>query len=214
MVGALTYLIITITMYGGMGGYTIGLSSVITKGINDKLTALHASTINRIIMQGGSGYALLGKVMIGGSGYGGGEEIKTDSITVNYSIGGGGFEIGYIPFSFKFLHPFAMLGIGGYGEEITLSKNEKRENWDSLWQNPAYEVTLSRGGFSLSPSLGLMFIFDSFPMGLMFKVTYNTILSKDWELRDGTKVSSAPASPMGGFSFTLTVFGGGFYRGK
>ncbi len=212
MVNLLTYILVSI--YGGIGGYTIGISRMANSSINDKLVSIHASEISNILLQGGGGYALFGKVIMGGTGYGGSIRKTGDSITVKYGIGGGYFEAGYIPLSLKFVYPAIMLGIGGYSEQLVISKNIRRFDWDGIWQNPESETELTHGGFSISPSFALLIATEKMPVGILIKATYNTILSKKWEFEDGTSLSSYPDAPLGTFSFTLTVFTGGIKNGK
>lgn len=199
------YLLIGIL--GGAGGYTIGIFKMANENINQKLVALHAQEINNVLLQGGSGYSLNGRVIIGGTGMGGSVERTGDSVKVKYTAGGGYFEVGYIPASIKCVYPVLMLGIGGYSEELVISRLTRKSDWDSIWQDPANESVLKHGGFSLSPSLALIFISPKIPLGLMLKITYNTILTKKWEFDDGTVLTSYPGSPLGSLSFTLTILG-------
>lgn len=199
------YLLIGIL--GGAGGYTIGIFKMANENINQKLIAIHASEINNVLLQGGSGYSLNGRVMIGGTGIGGSVVRTGDSVKVKYTAGGGYFEVGYIPTSMRCVYPVLMLGIGGFSEELVISRLTRRSDWESIWQDPANETVLKHGGFSLSPSLALLFISTKIPLGLMFKITYNTILTKKWEFDDGTVLTSYPDSPSGSVSFTLTILG-------
>ncbi len=207
-------LIVTTGIYGGAGGYTIGYAKMYNRSINSKMVEYGLLEINGLLLNGGSGYAFINRIIIGGSGYGGSVRETGDSLSVKYGVGGGYFEIGYMPLSIKSLFPVVIMGIGGYSEELVIGNVQRRSDWNGVWQYFQNETRITRGGFSLSPSIGFIFYPQKFPLGFMFVATYNTILSKTWKFDSGTELSDNPDVPIGGFSFKITILTGGVKYGK
>ena len=213
MVGPIITTILIGVLYGGFGGYTAGLVKFNNESVNSKLAGLGMEKIEYVFVQGGHGFSFLGKTMIGGGGVGGSEKRVNDTMEVTYSIGGGFFQVGYIPVSLGIFNPFLMFGIGGFGEDVRIRVRTQGLSWDSVWTDPKREVTMSRGGFSISPSIGFVVLPQKLPVGLMAMVSYNTILSKNWSLQEGYELLNSPESPLGSFSLSLSViFGGGYER--
>lgn len=201
-------------LYGGFGGYTAGLVRFNNYSINDELAKLGMEKMEYLFMQGGHGFSILGKTMIGGGGIVASEKKVNDTLEVTYSVGGGFFQFGYIPVSLGIFNPFLMLGIGGFSEAVRIRKRIQDLNWDSVWTDPEREVTISRGGFSISPSIGFIIIPQKLPVGLMAMLSYNTILSRKWRLDEGSELINSPDSPIGTLSFSLSFIFGGGYEGK
>ena len=202
------------TIYGGVGGFTTGYGLIITSDINNHISDYNMQKIKGTWLNGGSGYAFIDKVIMGGSGYGGSTKKTKDSTFVRYGTGGGYFEAGYIPWTLKPVSFFVMMGIGGYVEDLTIGKIEGPSSFNDAWQNYKNETHISRSGFSLSPSLGVIFFPQKSPVGLMLQIFYNSILSKTWKYDDDSKLSTAPNTPLGGFSMEITILSGGIGYGK
>ncbi len=212
MVGIMIALIIG--QAGGFGGYSAGIYRVNTSAVNKKLEAMAAPLVKTVFVQGGSGYSLVNNFMIGGYGLGGSKEVSKDSLKIKYGIGGGYFEVGYAKEVLKGVFPFAMLGIGGFGEEVLISATMDDVSWDSVWVNPYREVRISRGSFSVAPSAGIIIFPRNSFVGLMIKGSYNTIFTGSWEVGDGVKLADSPSSPYGFFTVNASLIFGGIVYGK
>ncbi len=214
MVGAIITAALIGALYGGFGGYTAGVVRFNNYSVNNELAKLGMEKMEYLFMQGGHGFSILGKTLIGGGGIGASEKRINDTVEVTYSIGGGFFQVGHIPVSFGFFNPFLMLGIGGFGEGVRIRRRFQGLSWDSVWTNPEREVNISRGGFSISPSIGFVIVPQRIPVGLMAMLSYNTILSREWRFDEGGELLNSPDSPLGSFSFSLSLIFGGGYDGK
>jgi opacity protein-like surface antigen len=200
---------------GGFGcfGPTVGLvdfsgldDAFSTTGITQKLASLQWGF-------GGAGYALINRVVIGGSGWGSSQTVGSHDLRATVEIAGGEFDLGYQVFSLKHLLIAPVLGIGGGGYTVELQKLSGAPfTFDSLLKNPGYTSKVSFSGLTLSPQL-MVTIPISF-VGLQLKGGYcYTPTNPEWGLEGGSKLSSGPAISQGMPFATLNVVFGGFEGG-
>ncbi len=207
---SLISLVLVAAIYGGMGGFSMGMYRFNNTAINNKLTSLGLTKIERIYTDGGFGYGIMGKILVGGGGIGGTVKRTQGDLEIVYSVGGGYGQIGYIPWSYMAFNPFVMIGFGGFSEGVTLRKKVVDMPWDSVWANPEREVTISRGSFSIAPSLGILLVIPKIPVGFMVMASYHTLFSDEWKWGDSYDISNPPDSPKGSYSVSFTLlFGGG-----
>jgi hypothetical protein len=165
-------------------------------------------------MFGGAGYALLERVVIGGSGWGGDQIVASDSLRAKVSVSGGEFDIGYQVLSMKNLIVAPMLGIGANGYDIELQKlTGDVPNFDDLLEHPGRTSTVSTSSFLLNPHL-MITIPISF-VGIQLKGGWMFTPANDgWELADGARLNSGPAIAKGMPYASLNVVFGGFSKAR
>jgi len=190
----------------GMVDFT-GLDNALqTGGVNQKLSSFHWGF-------GGAGYALIDRIVLGGSGWAGSQTVGSDSLRVQVEIGGGEFDLGYAALSVRHLIVAPVLGIGGGGYTIELQKlSATAPNFDELLKHPGRTSKVSYSSLSLSPQL-MVTVPISF-VGLQFRGGYcYTPMSPEWELESGGKLPSGPTISKGMPFATLNVVFGGFEGG-
>jgi len=200
---------------GGFGcfGPTIGIvdfsgmdSAFATGSITQKLGSMQWGF-------GGAGFALINRVVIGGSGWGSSQTVGSDSLRATVEIAGGEFDLGYQVFSMKHLLVAPVLGIGGGGYTIELQKlSEGPLSFGQLLQNPGRTSKVSFSGLTLSPQL-MVTVPISF-VGLQLRGGYcYTPMTPEWGLEGGSTLSSGPTISKGMPFATLNVVFGGFEGG-
>jgi hypothetical protein len=164
---------------------------------------------------GGGGYAIIDRVIIGGSGWGSSQTVASDldSLGARISVSGGEFDLGYQVYSMKHLLIAPVLGIGGGGYTIELQKlTGDVPNFGQLLQNPGRTSTVSFSGLTLSPQL-MVTIPISF-VGVQLRGGYcYTPTNPEWKLENGGKLLVGPAISKGMPFVALNVVFGGFEGG-
>jgi hypothetical protein len=200
---------------GGFGcfGPTIGLvnfdglhAAFASGGITQPLASLQWGL-------GGAGFALIDRIVIGGSGWGGSQTVASDDLRASVEIGGGEFDLGYQVFSIKHLLIAPVLGIGGSGYTVELQKlSGDVPNFNELLQNPGRTSKVSFSSFSITPQL-MVTVPISF-VGLQLRGGYcYTPVNPAWELDSGGKLLTGPTISKGMPFATLNVVFGGFEGG-
>jgi len=142
-----------------MGGFTSGASFWDNSAISSRLEAQGYDPLSSYgLAMGGGGYALVGHLLMGGSGFGiTYPKSESDSATADLSLGGGFFEIGWLfaPADWFWIYP--TMGIGGMGYGLHLVPVRGEQNFDSLLANPRYSATLGGGGFAATGALSAQF---------------------------------------------------------
>jgi len=163
---------------------------------------------------GGAAFALIDRVVIGGSGWGSSQTVGSDSLRATVEIAGGEFDLGYQLLSLQHLLVAPVLGVGGGGYTVELQKLPGTPlTFDSLLSNPGYTSEVSFSGLTLSPQL-MVTVPISF-VGLQLRGGYcYTASTPEWGLRDGSMLSSGPAVSKGMPFATLNVVFGGFEGGE
>jgi len=162
---------------------------------------------------GGAGFALIDRVVIGGSGWGGSQTVGSDDLRASVEVAGGEFDLGYQVFSMQHLLVAPVLGIGGGGYTIELQKlSDAPLTFDKLLENPGRTSKVSFSSLSLSPQL-MVTVPISF-VGLQLRGGYcYTPSNPEWGLEGGSKLSSGPTISKGMPFATLNVVFGGFEGG-
>jgi hypothetical protein len=163
---------------------------------------------------GGGGFALIDRVVIGGSGWGSSQTVGSDSLRATIQIAGGEFDLGYQVFSIKHLLIAPVLGIGGGGYTIELQKLSGAPlTFGQLLQEPGRTSTVSFSSLTLSPQL-MVTIPISF-VGVQLRGGYcYTPMTPEWALQGGSKLSSGPTIAKGMPFVTFNVVFGAFEGGK
>ncbi len=163
---------------------------------------------------GGAGFALIDRIVIGGSGWGSSQTVGSESLRATVEIAGGEFDLGYQIFSMKHLLIAPVLGIGGGGYTIELQKlSEAPLTFGQLLESPGRTSKVSFSGLTLSPQL-MITVPISF-VGVQFRGGYcYTPANPEWGLEGGSRLSPGPTISKGMPFATLNVVFGGFQGGK
>ncbi len=200
---------------GGFGcfGPTVGIvdfsgldDALATGSITQKLGSLQWGF-------GGAGFALIDRIVIGGSGWGSSQTVGSDSLRATVQIAGGEFDLGYQVFSMKHLLIAPVLGIGGGGYTVELQKlSDAPVTFGQLLENPGRTSKVSFSSLTLSPQL-MITVPISF-VGVQLRGGYcYTPGTPEWGLEGGSKLSSGPTISPGMPFATLNVVFGGFQEG-
>lgn len=200
---------------GGFGcfGPTVGIvdfsgldSALATGSITQKLGSMQWGF-------GGAGFALIDRVVIGGSGWGSSQTVGSDSLRATVEIACGEFDLGYQVFSMKHLLIAPVLGIGGGGYTIELQKlSDPPGTFGKLMENPGRTSKVSFSSLTLSPQLMVTVPFSFVGVQLRGGYCY-TPATPQWGLEGGGKLSSGPTISKGMPFATLNVVFGGFEGG-
>ena len=200
---------------GGFGcfGPTVGIVNF--DGLDDAFTS-GGITQKLGSMQwgfGGAGFALINRVVIGGSGWGSSQTVGSDSLRATVGIAGGEFDLGYQIYSLKHLLIAPVLGIGGGGYSIELQKlTDPPGTFGNLLRNPGRTSKVSFSGLTLSPQL-MVTVPISF-VGVQLRGGYcYTPSDPAWGIEGGEKLNSGPTISKGMPFVTLNVVLGGFEGG-
>jgi hypothetical protein len=158
---------------------------------------------------GGGGYALIDRIVIGGSGWGGDQYFESDSLNAKVSFAGGEFDLGYAVLSIPHLIVAPMLGIGGAGYDVELARRgDLPSTFDEMIQARGLTSRVSTSSFSLNPHL-MVTVPISF-VGLQLRGGYvYTPAQGQWQMADGQALLSGPAVGKGAPYVSLNVMFGG-----
>lgn len=141
---------------GGYGGFSIWMTQPDLKAMNDDIENIQNLRFeDAYIGMGGSGWAIIGRIVLGGGGFGGRQVLSNDSMKIMGAYGGGFFEPGY-HLSMKRLSVDLILGIGGGGYTLTLYKGLKDTTWTDILSEPRRMAEITFGGFALQPALRIV----------------------------------------------------------
>ncbi len=209
----LNIIIASIIAYGGggFGGFGIYVNQGNLDNLNKILQSHGIQTLsNTQYGWGGLGYGIVGKVWIGGGGYGTEQKVSSDSMELSLKIGSGFFEIGYSLYQSHRVIGALTLALGGSGYSMAIYPNNNDQTFDSLLNNPrrdAYVIISS--SLSITPYANLLIRLNRF-IGLFFKAGYTISTGTDWRFDDGDKVLNPPDISPSGFVGSLNVVFGGF----
>ena len=172
---------------------------------------------------GGTGHAIINRFVIGGSGFGiTGDGVKTDSLIVNVSGGVGTFDLGYLILNKNKIKIYPLLGIGGSGFGLQISKN-RNYSVNQIKNDPGQEINISHGGFIADISININIIpnlnydekknsYGGFMTG--FKIGYlYSIPSSDWKFSGGN-ITNGPDFGLSMFYVKLLIGGFGSQKNK
>jgi len=201
---------------GGIGWFGPTLAFVDPKPLNDALSARFTPTKSlgsSLWGFGGGGYALIERVVIGGSGWGGDQYFESESLNAKVTLGGGEFDMGYAVVSIPHLIIAPMLGIGGTSYDVELSRRgELPLSFDDLLQMQGLTSKVSTTSFSLNPHLVLTIPISFVGLQLRGGYLYTPAFGQ-WEMADGGRELAGPVMGKGTPYASLNVVFGGFDRG-
>ncbi|RKX71349.1 hypothetical protein DRP53_01925 [candidate division WOR-3 bacterium] len=199
---------------GGFGGFSINLLFPDVDEMNQHFRSGGIPSLSgRPIGIGGSGFALINRILIGGSGYSAKEIAESDSIRAELSIGSGEFKIGYGVLSSSYLNLALSFGFGGAGYKLSLRPLLPDVNFDDLLKDPRRYVDLEFGHFLIHPECHLFISipfqpFSFFHIGLSGGINLN-LFTPEWSY-DNKRVLNGPKlgtlTPVFSINF---LFGGG-----
>ncbi len=193
---------------GGYGGFLYSFSSPDLNKMNTDIQKNYGIKFeNHYIGTGGTGWVIAGKIVLGGSGFGGSYSISNDTIKIIGKYGAGFFEPGY-HLSIKKIGFDIILGIGGGNYTLVLIKGLKDASWNDILTDPQKSIELTFGGFAVQPcvriTIPIAFI------GLTLKGGYSFYpIKPEWKFKYGGNVLNPPdVSLSGPYLSAGIVFGG------
>lgn len=140
--------------YGGFGGISIGPVYTDLSSLNSILKDYGYKEFGNIFVTvGGEGFGKIDRIILGGKGFGNINNMYSDNgnNVIMLNIGGGFFNVGYSVFEWDGGFTGIVIGIGGYGLNMTISSSSLTNNsFKGILINPAYQTVIYTGGFALS----------------------------------------------------------------
>lgn len=199
---------------GGFGGFSINLAMPGVSELNSHFRTYNIPELSgKLIGIGGRGFALVDRLVIGGSGYSAKEIVESDSMRSELSISSGEFKIGYAVISSRYFNSALDIGIGGIGYSLSLRPLLGDAQFDSLLQNPKRYVDLETGHFLIHPEVIAIFslpfrTFPFFHIAVTGGVNLN-VFTQEWTY-DQKRVLNAPDTGLLTPVFSVNfLFGGG-----
>ena len=207
----------------GRGFLLAGVRRLDLDDLNDRLVRhSYPALSGSMLSLGGAGWAVRGRLMIGGEGHGLIGSSKTTSngaLRTGLTAGYGMLDLGYRAYQRDELEIYPMLGLGAGGVVLQIAERSA-PTFDDVLENPGRSARLSSAVFLLSPSVGLDYRFSGHRLrygqggpavGLRLGYIFSTT-SGDWRLDDRNDVSNAPELGLGGPFITLMLGGWGERR--
>jgi hypothetical protein len=208
---------------GGAGYFSTGFTWLDIDELNDALkgSALGFKTFDEnVISYGGGGYGIImGRVMIGGEGYGFSREESNTIYVQRLSGGWGMFNAGYLVIHKAGFRVFPVVGVGGGGMELRITESPNI-GFDEIMTDPARESLLGVGGFMLSGGIGVDYLLklgedkEGYG-GLIFGIRAGytqSFFTSGWSMGD-IDIIGGPDVGISGFYIRFTVGGGGYSTG-
>ncbi len=195
---------------GGFGYFTVGYFGADMSALNDVLESRGFDRLSGgFIMRGGNGYGLIGRILIGGGGFGLGENtVRKGNTVVRLTGGGGGFELGYLIFRSKNFFLFPRVSMGGGGWNLVISSTDP-VNFDDALSGDYREAKLEGGSYMLGAGLLLLYRYRGmvFTLSAGYNYTGRFYLNgRDYDVRN------SPQMNFSGF-YVNVGFGGGYIGG-
>ncbi len=205
---------------GGAGFFYVGVASSSFGELNRALVAAGLPEMDETAPTvGGGGYAVIGRLLIGGQGHGmswGSESVGGTELTLD---GGYGlFDLGYvIPVGERGIF-YPMIGIGGSGmrllvtnrDGVGLGPNINDPNFSEVLDEPGHRSSLTRGSMLLNVGAGFDIPVLRPRSGLMLGLRVGYLFSPGadrWYLYD-TRVLGGPDVSPEGLHVRLGIGGG------
>jgi len=218
LVGSIFSQGLNIGQFGGLGGGDFGAQWLDVKELNTQLKAVGFPELKDVsLVNGGGGYGVIGRFIIGGEGYGLINSEKSGENMVELSIGYGTFNLGYLILSNQAFRMYALGGIGGGETSLKIFKDPDSTDFESIFvdfnentiytQFPVFKVGINAdyilsfsnndaaGGLAIGLAAGYIYA----PMGWV----------SDWKLSDRTITEVPNFGPTGPY-ITFRIGGGGF----
>lgn len=207
---------------GGIGFFSAGYQMIDIKRLNEKLRINGFPEYeNRFAAMGGGGYGVVRNLVLGGEGYG---LVVSDKSNQNYytslTAGYGLFNVGYVAYSKQGLTVFPVLGFGGGGIDLTITK-DGLVSFDDVMSNPKTGSTLSVGGLMFNIGLNAVYNMNfsqnesnssGFVIGASLGYTHFLQLG-NWTVFD-REVSNGPSVGISGLYFKIMIGGGAIISGE
>lgn len=203
--------------YGGLGGADIGAQWIDVENLNKVLQSKNLPQLNDVVMvNGGGGYGVMGRFIIGGEGYAISTRNKSNKKTVQLDIGYGLFDLGYLVFSRNALRVYILGGIGGGEMSLITSQEPELSDFNSQLENynenhfntefPVFKIGLN-GDYILT------FSGDSAAGGLAIGISAGYVFApvgyvSQWRLAEQT-IGDVPDFGPSGPYVTIRIGGGG-----
>lgn len=208
---------------GGGGGYVIGFDAFDFSSLNSFLNARGFGSIDKYIFsEGGMGYARIGKIMLGGSGYGFSNDISNNDYLCKITVSYGGFEAGYALFSIADFNISAIFGVGCGSITLRVDENFYPPTFDSVFINPGRTSIISSDYTVLKAELGIDYLLafgksGNSGGGLLFGIRAGYIYTPskpDWKFTEiNTEIIGGPNVILKGPYIHFLVIGGGGFGG-
>lgn len=204
--------------YGGLGGGDIGAQWLDVEELNTQLKAAGLPELKDVALaNGGGGYGVMGRIIIGGEGYGITTKEKSGGKTVQLDIGYGTFNVGYLILSKQAFRMYVLGSIGGGEISLKIFQNpdstDFEDNLSTFNENtfstefPIFKVGINADyilSFSNDKAAGGLAI------GLAVGYTYAPVeWVSEWKLSDRNMGGVPNFGPTGPY-ITFRIGGGGF----
>jgi hypothetical protein len=205
----------------GGGGFTIGYGymdiSALEKFIPRRFGGLNATHV----VIGGTGHGVFNNFVLGGTGYAMiGDAVSNDSLKYSAGGGAGTLDIGYVVFNRQRVKIYPLMGIGGFGYGLQVSKS-RNFSASQLSENPAQEININQGGFAMDVSVQVNIIpapeydelersYGGFMTGLRIGYTCS-VPGSSWNYSGGA-ITDGPKFGLG-LVYAKLIIGGFGYKG-
>jgi hypothetical protein len=205
----------------GGGGFTVGYGNMNISELQTFVPGSVPGFSNDQILLGGMGHGFIGRLVIGGGGSGiTGNHFATDSLRGSVSGGYGTFDVGYAIVNKNKLKFFPMLGIGGGGYGVSITKTGTL-NVMNVIDEPGRKIDISNGGIVADFSLNLYTIpalvydktensYGGFMIGLKVGYLYS-VPTSNWSYSGGD-ITGGPTFGLNMPYFKLVLGGFGFQK--
>ncbi|GBC84359.1 hypothetical protein HRbin11_00784 [bacterium HR11] len=142
---------------GGAGFFTLGLRWTDPGALNRTLTRTGFAPLpDRFVSLGGGGWAVLGRLLLGGEGHGLlDRRTAADGREARLSGGYGFFDLGYVIARSSAWQAYGLVGLGGGRWSLRIQEAGRIPDFPDLLRRPAGGLRLTTGGFLLQAALGL-----------------------------------------------------------
>ncbi|MCS7245745.1 MAG: hypothetical protein RMJ38_06435, partial [candidate division WOR-3 bacterium] len=125
------------SIYGGFGGFSVGISFVDNKQLSNYLSDRGYPELKSVDLSScGFGYGIFRNFVIGGLGFGGFSNSDNKSNKyARYGLSGGAFSLGYVIYSSGKLLVYPLFNIGGYSYNLKLYE-KSNGSLDDVITNP------------------------------------------------------------------------------
>uniref|UniRef100_A0A7C4YHA1 Outer membrane protein beta-barrel domain-containing protein n=1 Tax=candidate division WOR-3 bacterium TaxID=2052148 RepID=A0A7C4YHA1_UNCW3 len=208
---------------GGGGGYFIGFDGIDFGNLNNFLSGQGFGKLEKYIFsEGGGGYAKIGNIMIGGSGFGFSDDISSNNYLCKVSFSYGGFEAGYSFLSIRDFNLFALFGVGSGNLTLRIDERFSPPVFDSVFLSPGRTSIIYSTYTVLKGEIGLDYLLafgksGKSGGGLLFGIRAGYIYSPtkpDWKFEEiNTDVIGGPEVMIKGPYIHFLVIGGAGFGG-
>lgn len=200
----------------GWGYFMAGTNLIDIGALNSELEKKGYPKLSEsFFSSGGGGCGRIGRVIIGGEGYGLiGEKTTSESYEISIGAGCGFFDIGFIAISYGDLMVYPIFGLGGGGLSLTI-KERGTPSFDEILESPKRGVEISTGGLLFNLALGMHYLIKlggernggGILVGICLGYTFAPMRGS-WSM-DGVEISGGPKVGITGPYVRFMIGGGG-----